>query len=163
MVVRIPPDTLGLDDARGVDRSFYHPLLSVAALPADRLDVGSARNDRPGQRQMTEHRPFGIVGMFRSSDAILAAARHLRDLGYREVEAYTPFPVEGLDQILRPGRRVWLPLLMFVAGLISGFWGYFIQWWDEAWSYPINVGGRPYNSWPAFIVSAFEIMLLVAI
>ena len=112
---------------------------------------------------MTERRPFGIVGMFRSSDAILAAARHLRELGFRELEAYTPFPVEGLDQALRPGRRVRLPLLMFVTGLIGGFWGYFIQWWGEAWSYPINVGGRPYNSWPAFMVSAFEIMLLLAI
>jgi hypothetical protein len=112
---------------------------------------------------MTEPRPFGIIGMFRTSDAILAAARHLRELGYRELEAYTPFPVEGLDQILLPGRRVWLPLLMFVTGLIGGFWGYFIQWWDEAWSYPLNVGGRPYNSWPAFLVSAFEMMLLLAI
>jgi hypothetical protein len=112
---------------------------------------------------MTERRPFGIVGMFRSSDAILAAARHLRELGFREIEAYTPFPVEGLDQAMRPRRRVWLPLLMFATGLIGGLWGYFIQWWGEAWSYPINVGGRPYNSWPAFMVSAFEIMLLLAV
>ncbi|MGE3784568.1 MAG: DUF3341 domain-containing protein, partial [Alphaproteobacteria bacterium] len=56
-----------------------------------------------------------------------------------------------------------LPLLMFASGVVGGLWGYFIQWWDEAWSYPLNVGGRPFNSWPAFMVSAFEIMLLLAV
>jgi hypothetical protein len=112
---------------------------------------------------MTERHPFGIIAMFPSSDVIVAAARHLRELGFREVEAYTPFPVEGLDQTLRPVRPVRLPLIMFASGLIGGIWGYFIQWWGEAWSYPLNVGGRPYNSWPAFTVSAFEIMLLLAV
>ena len=112
---------------------------------------------------MSARRPFGIIGLFESSEAALAAARHLRELGFREVEAYTPFPVEGLDRVLSPGRRVWLPLVMFASGVIGGLWGYFIQWWDEAWSYPLNVGGRPFNSWPAFMVSAFEIMLLLAV
>jgi hypothetical protein len=56
-----------------------------------------------------------------------------------------------------------LPLIMFAAAAIGGAWGYFIQVWDEALNYPINVGGRPHNSWPAFIVGTFEFMLLVTI
>lgn len=112
---------------------------------------------------MTERRPYGIIAVFDTPEAILAATRHLRELGFRAVEAYTPFPVEGLDEIMRTGRKVLLPLTIFAAAIIGAGWGYFIQWWGEAWSYPINVGGRPYNSWPAFIVSAFEIMLLFAV
>ena len=112
---------------------------------------------------MTERRPYGIVAVFDTPEAILAAARHLRELGYRATEAYTPFPVEGLDEVMQTGRKVLLPLMIFAAAVIGVCWGYFIQWWGEAWSYPLNVGGRPYNSWPAFIVSAFEMMLLFAI
>ena len=106
---------------------------------------------------------FGIVGVFDKPEAIKDAARHLRSLGFRAVEAYTPYPVEGLDQLLRPGRELMLPLVMFAGAVVGACWGYFIQYWDEALNYPINVGGRPHNSWPAFIVGTFEFMLLVTI
>ena len=106
---------------------------------------------------------FGIVGVFDKPEAIKDAAQHLRSLGFRAVEAYTPYPVEGLDQLLRPGRELMLPLVMFAAAVVGACWGYFIQYWDEALNYPINVGGRPHNSWPAFIVGTFEFMLLVTI
>lgn len=106
---------------------------------------------------------FGIIGVFATPEAVKDAARHLRSLGFRAVEAYTPYPVEGLDQLLRPGRQMTLPLAMFAGALFGAAWGYFIQYWDEALNYPINVGGRPHNSWPAFIVGTFEFMLLCAI
>jgi hypothetical protein len=106
---------------------------------------------------------FGIIGVFTTPEAVKDAARHLRSLGFRAVEAYTPYPVEGLDQLLRPGRQMTLPLAMFAGALFGAAWGYFIQYWDEALNYPINVGGRPHNSWPAFIVGTFEFMLLCAI
>ena len=105
---------------------------------------------------------FGIIGVFDKPEAVKDAARHLRSLGFRAVDAYTPYPVEGLDQLLRPGREL-LPLVMFAAAVVGACWGYFIQYWDEALNYPINVGGRPHNSWPAFIVGTFEFMLLVTI
>ncbi len=107
--------------------------------------------------------PLGIIGVFATSEAIKDAAHYLRSLGFRAIEAYTPYPVEGLDQLLRPRRATMLPLVMFVAAAVGGAWGYFIQVWDEALNYPINVGGRPYNSWPAFIVGTFEFMLLLTI
>jgi Protein of unknown function (DUF3341) len=106
---------------------------------------------------------LGLVGAFASPDAVIEAARQLRSLGFREVEAYTPYPVEGLDGVLRPSRRPWLPLIIAVAALFGVAWGYFIQYWDEALNYPINVGGRPHNSWPAFIVGDFEFTVLCAV
>jgi hypothetical protein len=106
---------------------------------------------------------YGVLGIFKTPDAATNAAAHLRQSGIEAFEAYTPYPVEALNRILRPGRNVLLPALMFVAAILGAAYGYWIQYWGEAVDYPINVGGRPYNSWPAFIVSAFEIMLLVTV
>jgi Protein of unknown function (DUF3341) len=112
---------------------------------------------------MNESGLFGVVGSFASADAVSAAARQLRSMGFREIEAYTPYPVAGLDEVLRPGRRIWLPLVVALGALFGLIWGYFIQYWDEALNYPINVGGRPYNSWPAFLVGDFEFTVLCAV
>ncbi len=106
---------------------------------------------------------FGVIAMFDTPDAVRTAAAHLRQAGFRAFEAYTPYPVEGLDSIIHPGPKLFLPVLMFAGAVTGAAFGYLIQYWDEALSYPLNVGGRPHNSWPAFIVSAFETMLLVAI
>ena len=106
---------------------------------------------------------FGMIAMFATPDAAKNAAAHLRQAGFRAFEAYTPYPVAGLGEIIHPGRKLFLPLLMFVAAILGAAWGYWIQYWDEALNYPLNVGGRPYNSWPAFIVGTFEFMLLVAV
>lgn len=106
---------------------------------------------------------FGVAAEFASPDAVRTAAEDLRQSGFRAFEAYTPYPVEGLDRIIHPGPKPLLPLLMFAAAVLGAAWGYWIQYWDEALNYPINVGGRPYNSWPAFMVGTFEFMLLVTI
>jgi Protein of unknown function (DUF3341) len=70
---------------------------------------------------------------------------------------------EVSDRVLRPGRRMWLPLVIFLGAVFDAVWGYFIQYRDQAFNYPINVGGQPYNSWPAFTVGTFEFMVLCAI
>jgi hypothetical protein len=112
---------------------------------------------------MSERGGFGLVGSFASAEALIGAARQLRSLGLRAVEAYTPYPVEELDELLRPGRRTGLPLVIAIGAVLGAIWGYFIQYWDEALNYPLNVGGRPYNSWPAFIVGDFEFTVLCAV
>jgi hypothetical protein len=106
---------------------------------------------------------FGIIATFDTPDTVKNAAAYLRQAGFRTLEAYAPYPVEGLGEIIHPGPKPLLPLLMFAGAVFGAGWGYWIQYWDEALNYPLNVGGRPYNSWPSFIVSAFEFMLLVTI
>lgn len=113
---------------------------------------------------MSEYALYGVTGSFASAAAVTDAARQLRSVGFREIEAFTPYPVDGLDELLRPGRRhFWLPLVIGLGAIFGVIWGYFIQYWDEAINYPLNVGGRPYNSWPAFTVGAFEFTVLCAI
>lgn len=106
---------------------------------------------------------YGTIAVFATADALRQAAARLRDLGFHAVDAYTPYPVEGIADIVRPRRQVVLPMLMFAGAVAGAAWGYWIQYWDEAVDYPLIVGGRPYNSWPAFAVGTFEFMLLVAI
>jgi Alternative complex III, ActD subunit len=112
---------------------------------------------------VSEQRLFGMIGVFATADALMTAARQLRSLGFRAVEAHTPYPVEGLDELMRPGRRTWLPPAIAIGAVFGAVWGYFIQYWDEVLNYPINVGGRPHNSWPAFMVGTFEFCVLCAI
>ena len=112
---------------------------------------------------MSERGLYGLIGSFASAEAVTDAAGQLRSQGFRELEAYTPYPIEGLDEMLcSGGRRFWLPLVIGLGALFGAVWGYFIQYWDEALNYPLNVGGRPHNSWPAFTVGAFEFTVLCA-
>lgn len=106
---------------------------------------------------------FGVIGVFATPEAVRRAAETVRRSGFRAFEAYTPYPVKGLDETIHPGRKPYLPILMFVAAVLGAAWGYWIQIWGEVLNYPLNVGGRPYNSWPAFIVGTLEFMLLVTV
>ena len=105
----------------------------------------------------------GLIGEFAAPDGIVAAARQLNDSGFRRIDAYTPYPVPQLDQILPSAPRVRLPLIVVAGALLGAFCGYFVQIWAAVIDYPLNIGGRPYHSWPAFTVSAFEITLLLAV
>jgi hypothetical protein len=104
---------------------------------------------------------FGLMAEFETAAQVLDATRRARLAGYREMDAYTPFPVEGLAAELGlPRTRV--PFVVLVAGLVGAGSGFFMQWYVSAVDYPINVGGRPLNSWPAYIQVTFEVMVLVA-
>jgi hypothetical protein len=102
----------------------------------------------------------GVLAEFSTPAEILAAARRLGAAGFRRMDAYTPFPVAGLDEAMRPAPGPALPLLVLAGAVLGAAAGYFVQYWAEAISYPINVGGRPYDSWPAFTVSSFEATVL---
>jgi hypothetical protein len=104
---------------------------------------------------------YGLIAQFEDPNAVLAAAHRVREAGYRRTDAYSPFPVEGLSEALG-FRRTRLPLVVLIGGLIGGLGGYFMQWYSSVISYPMNIAGRPYHSWPSFIPVTFELTVLCA-
>jgi hypothetical protein len=112
---------------------------------------------------MKKERPpiYGLMAEFKGPDELIAASQQTYDAGYRVVNAYAPFPVEGLAHAIGY-RRVVLPWLVLAGGLLGGIGGYLMEFWTSAVDYPINVGGRPYNSIPYFIPVMFEMTILGA-
>jgi hypothetical protein len=104
---------------------------------------------------------YGIMAEFDSAQALVDAAHHTHEAGYVKIDAYSPFPVEGLAEAMGFHKNR-VPLVVLIGGLIGGISGYALQYWVSAVSYPINVGGKPYHSWPAFIVVTFEMTILFA-
>lgn len=104
---------------------------------------------------------YGLVAEFSSPEEVLEAARRAWGSGYRSMDAFTPFAVEGLAEAIGfPKTRV--PLVTLLCGLAGGAGGYFMMWYSATISYPLNVGGRPLHSWPAFIPITFELAVLCA-
>jgi hypothetical protein len=104
---------------------------------------------------------FGLAAEFDSPEAILAAAKRLREQGYRNAEAYTPFPVDGLSETLGY-RRTRVPLFVLIGALVGAAGGFFMQWFANTIHVRWNIGGRPPNSWPMFIPITFECAILFA-
>jgi hypothetical protein len=102
-----------------------------------------------------------LIAEFTEPAQLLEAARRARAQGYRCLDAYTPFPVEDLSEALGY-RRTGVPFLVLMGGTVGALGGYFMEWYSMAVDYPINIGGRPFNSWPAYIPITFELMVLVA-
>jgi hypothetical protein len=104
---------------------------------------------------------YGIMAEFNSAEALLSATRAARQSGYRRLEAYTPFSVEGLAEALDlPPSRI--PLITLIGGIVGALAAFFLQWYTAVIDYPINSGGRPLNSWPMFIPATFELAVLGA-
>jgi hypothetical protein len=112
---------------------------------------------------MSERRSqlFGVMGEFSTPEDLLAATKKAREAGYKHVEAYTPFPIEGLAEAVG-FKWTAVPLLTLIGGIGGGLTGFGLQYWVAAITYPINIGGRPFNSWPAFIPVTFELTVLGA-
>lgn len=106
-------------------------------------------------------RLYGLLGEFRSGEDLLHAAREATAAGYARLDAYSPLPIEGLAPALG-FTRTRLPLVVLAGGICGGLIGYGMQYYMMVVSYPINVGGRPLHSWPAFIPVTFELTILGA-
>lgn len=107
-----------------------------------------------------EAKPYGVVAEFEDPADLVEAARAARERGYRRMEAYSPYPIRELDEVL----PMWnlLPTVVFIAGVLGAFTAFYMEFFIAAIVYPVNVGGRPLNSWPAFIPIVFELTVLFA-
>jgi len=106
-------------------------------------------------------RLYGLAAEFGSPQGLLEAARKVREAGYTRMDAYTPYPIEELSETVEPHRSK-VPLVTLIGGILGGLTGFFLQYWTQVYVYPMNVGGRPHNSWPSFIVVTFELTILFA-
>jgi hypothetical protein len=109
---------------------------------------------------MTAPQIYGLVAEFESAGQLVKAARAVRENGYHRVEAYSPYPIEDLDEII--GGRNPVPLITLIGGITGALTAWTMQYYIAAIDYPTNVGGRPLYSWPAFIVITFELTILFA-
>jgi hypothetical protein len=104
---------------------------------------------------------FGLMAEFPDATSLVAAARRAHAEGYRKTDAYSPFPIHELFEALEmEDRRV--PLIVLLAGIVGCIAGFGLCYWVSTMAYPLNIGGRPFNSWPAFIPVTFEMTILFA-
>jgi hypothetical protein len=104
---------------------------------------------------------YGLIAEFDNPEALVGAAHRAFAEGFRKMDAYSPFPVEGLAEALG-FHRTRVPLIVLTGGILGCLGGFFLQYWLAVIDYPINVGGRPLNSWPSFIPVTFELTILIA-
>ena len=104
---------------------------------------------------------YGIMAEFDSAQHLVDAAKATYEAGYKKIDAYSPFPIEGLAEEIGFHHDE-VPLVVLIGGIVGGLTGYLMQYWMAAVDYPLNIGGKPYHSWPAFIVITFEMTILFA-
>ena len=102
---------------------------------------------------------YGLLAEFDSPTSLVKAAERTRDAGYKKIDAYSPLPVEGLAEAIGFHHDL-VPLVTLIGAIIGGATGYLMQYWINVINYPINIGGKPFHSWPAFIVVTFEMTIL---
>lgn len=102
---------------------------------------------------------YGLLAEFDDPDRLVAATKTAYEKGYRSIEAYAPFPVEGLDHALGYFKNK-VPITVFTGAVLGGLTGFLMQCWSAMYYYPHNIAGKPLYSWPAFIPITFELTVL---
>jgi hypothetical protein len=111
---------------------------------------------------MSEQHPLhGIMAEFETAAALIHATKEAHKAGYRKMDAYTPYPIEGVYHAMSAAHSK-LPWLIFLGGLFGAAVGFGFQFWVSTMAYRLNIGGRPLNTWPAFIPVTFEVTILIA-
>ena len=104
---------------------------------------------------------YGVIAEFNDPQSLLDAANATREAGYTSFDAYSPFPIHGLSEAVG-FKHTKLSAVVLVMGLLGGLGGFLMCWYANVISYPLNIGGKPYNSWPAWIPITFECAILLA-
>src|SRR5690242_19958206 len=102
---------------------------------------------------------YGLIAEFDTAEQLLAASERARAAGYRRMDAFSPFPIDGLGEVLG-FRSNAVPLIGLSGGVAGALTGYGMQFWIHTSALPLNVGGRPLNSWPSFVPVTFELAVL---
>jgi len=110
---------------------------------------------------MNDASVYGLMAEFDSPQQLLDAANEAHKAGYKKMDAYSPFPIEGLADAIGFHKDM-VPFVTLVGGIIGGLSGYLLQYYVHVISYPLNIGGRPFHSWPSFIIVTFEMTILFA-
>lgn len=105
---------------------------------------------------------YGVLAEYGSAQQLLEAVREARRAGYRALDAFTPFPVEAISEEVCDHHHSKVPLICLAGGVIGCLAGFALAYWTSVVDYPMNIGGKPYNSWPAFIPVIFECTVLFA-
>ena len=104
---------------------------------------------------------YGLLAEFNSPQELVDAAQRAHAAGYRSMDAFSPFPIEELDHAIG-FHHTRLPLVVLIGGIVGCLSGYALQYWVSVMAYPVNIGGKPYQSWPNFIPITFETTILGA-
>jgi len=104
---------------------------------------------------------YGLMAEFENPNDLVAAARQAHEAGFVKLDAYTPYPIEALAEALAIQDRR-LPAVVLGGGILGGLCGYALCYWTSVIAYPLNIGGKPFHSAPAFIVPTFETTILFA-
>jgi hypothetical protein len=104
---------------------------------------------------------YGVIASFAEPESLLRASNAAREAGFKRMDAFTPFPVHGIESALGIPRTK-LPLLVLACGIAGAVAGYLLQYYCAVIAYPLNIGGRPLHSWPAFIPVTFETPIIGA-
>lgn len=112
-------------------------------------------------RKSTRPATYGLMAEFDNPSDAVSAARRVHEEGYTRIDAFSPYPIEELSEAIGVHRTP-MSLIVLIGGLIGGALGYLMQYYILVWDYPLNVGGKPFHSWPAFIPITFECTVLGA-
>jgi len=104
---------------------------------------------------------YGVIAEFNDPQSLLDAANAVREKGYTETDAFSPFPIHGLAEAVG-FHKSRLSAIVLTMGILGGLGGFFMCWYANVISYPLNIGGKPLNSWPAWIPITFEMAILLA-
>lgn len=108
-----------------------------------------------------KHPMYGLMAEFHTAEELIEAVHKVHEAGFHHVDAFTPYPIEEVSHALDLPRSK-MPLIVLGGGLTGAAAGYGLQYWSQVLVYPLNIGGRPFHSWPAFIVPTFEMTILFA-
>ncbi len=112
-------------------------------------------------KKSTRPPTYGLMAEFDNPTDAVAAAERVYEAGYRRIDAFSPYPVEALSEAIGV-HSTKMPLIVLIGGVLGGLGGYFMQYYVHVINYPLNVGGKPLHSWPAFIPVTFELTILGA-